>query len=180
MIAANRVGKSDAGAFEAVLHLTGRYPDWWPGRRFAHPVHWWACGDTSKTVRDIIQVKVLGPGGEFGTGFLPGHLIVHKSARAGVADAIESVWVRHVTGGTSLLQFRSYDSRREAFQGTAQHGIWLDEEPPFDIYTECLLRTAESSDFEGGMILLTFTPLLGLTPLVASFLYPETAGCLRR
>src|SRR5580698_10076444 len=33
-MAANRVGKTVAGAFEAACHLTGGYPIWWEGRRF--------------------------------------------------------------------------------------------------------------------------------------------------
>ena len=80
------------------------------------------------------------------------------------------VWVQHVSGGRSTLEFKSYDQRREAFQGTAQHGIWLDEEPPMDIYTECLLRTMQTSNFSGGIIMLTFTPLKGRTQLVNEFM----------
>ena len=34
----------------------------------------WLCGDTSKSVREILQVKVLGPWKEFGTGPVPGDL----------------------------------------------------------------------------------------------------------
>ncbi len=56
------------------------------------------------------------------------------------------------------------------FQGTAQHVIWLDEEPPEDVYAECLLRTTKTGDFVSGIILLTFTPLQGRTPLVRQFL----------
>ena len=50
---------------------------------------------------------------------------------------------------------------------------------------ECLLRTAETHDFEGGLLMLTFTPLQGMTPLVLEFLpggrmpvdgAPTTAG----
>ena len=95
-----------------------------------------------------------------------------------MSEALETVWVRHVSGGTSVVQFKSFDQKREAFQGTAQHVIWLDEEPPFDIYSECLLRTAKTNDFPGGLVMLTFTPLQGLTPLVDLFLpggvLPET------
>ena len=101
---------------------------------------------------------------------IPGHLIDHRSAKQGLADAVESVWVRHRSGGTSIVGFKSYDQRREAFQGTAQHVIWLDEEPPEDILTESILRTAETTDFPGGMVMLTFTPIQGLTPLILSFL----------
>src|SRR5437016_6118277 len=47
-IAANRVGKTLAGAYETTLHLTGDYPEWWKGRRFTQPVMGWAAGDSSK------------------------------------------------------------------------------------------------------------------------------------
>jgi len=42
-IAANRVGKSETGAYEAALHLTGRYPHWWQGKRFSGPIKLWAA-----------------------------------------------------------------------------------------------------------------------------------------
>ena len=94
-LAANRVGKSDAGAFETTLHLTGEYPDWWKGHRFTVPVNVWAAGDTAKTVRDILQEKLLGGPGALGTGMIPGHLIVNTSVKQGIPNAIESIWVRH-------------------------------------------------------------------------------------
>lgn len=166
-------GKTQAGGFECTLHLSGAYDTyapWWKGRRFTGPIRMWASGDTSKTTRDIIQDCLYGPPDAPRTGMIPGHLIVDTSTKQGIPDALESVWVQHVSGGKSVCQFKSYDQRREAFQGTSQHVIWLDEECPDDIYAECLLRTARTSDFEGGMILLTFTPLMGMTPLVLSFL----------
>ena len=170
IMAANRIGKSELGAFETTLHLTGLYPHWWVGRQFTEPVHWWGSGDTGKTTRNIIQEKLLGPPSAIGTGFIPAHLITHTTKKTGVPDAYETVWVRHVSGGISTLELKSYDQRREAFQGTAQHGIWLDEEPPMNIYTECLLRTMQTSDFPGGIIMLTFTPLKGRTELVRQFM----------
>jgi terminase large subunit-like protein len=41
--------------------------------------------------------------------------------------------------GVSYLGFKSYDQGRRKFQGTGKHVIWLDEEPPADVYEECLL-----------------------------------------
>ena len=76
--------------------------------------------------------------------------------------------MRHSSGKNSLLVFKSYDQRRESFQGTEQDVIWLDEEPPLDIYTECLMRTMTTE----GLVMLTFTPLSGLSEVVLSFL-PE-------
>lgn len=176
MLAANRVGKTEAGGFEVTTHLTGEYPHWWEGRRFDHQVSAWAAGDTSKTVRDIVQEKLLGPINAFGTGFIPAHLIEGRTMKAGIPNAIETVAVRHASGELSMLHLKSYDQRREAFQGTAQHIIWLDEEPPSDIYTECVLRTMETGDFEGGIMLMTFTPLQGMTPLVLDFLPGGSLG----
>lgn len=170
-LAANRVGKTEGcGSYEMTLHLTGEYPHWWEGRRFDGPIKAWASGDTSLTTRDIIQEKLLGPLDALRTGMIPGHLIETIVRKPGVQNAYETIFVKHAIGGLSTLQLKSYDQRRESFQGTAQHVVWLDEEPPEDIYTECLLRTAETSDFPGGMLMLTFTPLQGVTPLVLSFL----------
>src|SRR5438309_8790500 len=60
-MAANRIGKTEgAGGYEMAMHLTGDYPEWWPGRRFSKPIDSWAAGDTGKTVREIIQFKLLG------------------------------------------------------------------------------------------------------------------------
>jgi phage terminase large subunit-like protein len=167
MLAANRVGKTEGvGGYELALHLTGQYPKWWVGRRFNKPIRAWAAGDTSKTVREIIQYKLLGPVGSWGTGLIPGDSIERVTRGGGPADTVEIIYVRHESGGTSYLVLKSYDQRRESFQGTEQDVIWLDEEPPLDIYTECLLRTMTNN----GMVMLTFTPLLGMSEVVLLFL----------
>jgi phage terminase large subunit-like protein len=164
-IAANRVGKTVAGGSERVYHLTGDYPHWWEGRRFNKNVVTWAAGDTGKTTRDIVQNKLLGPPGQFGTGLIPKDRIIRTLSKVGVPDAIEMAYIRHNNGKDSLLVFKSYDQRREAFQGTEVDDIWLDEEPPQDIYVECLLRTMTTK----GIVSLTFTPLMGLSDVVLSF-----------
>lgn len=171
-MAANRVGKTEgAGGYEMALHLTGDYPDWWNGRRFDESVKAWAAGDTSQTVRDIVQFKLLGPINDLGTGLIPGDSIIDTKRRAGnVPDLIETVRVKHKSGGVSILTFKSYDQGREAFQGTEQNVVWLDEEPPSDVYSECLLRTMPTATFRGGIVMLTFTPLRGLSDVVLSFL----------
>jgi phage terminase large subunit-like protein len=173
----NRTGKTHAGVYEDVCHLTGVYPDWWPGCKFDHPVNWWAATDTAKNTRDILQEKFCGKPGNMaalGTGMIPGDLLLRHTVKHGIADAYESVFVRHVpTGGISTLQFKSYDQGREAFQGTKNDGIHLDEEPSLDIYVECLLRLMSTVIGEpSGMLILTMTPLNGITPLMLQYL-PE-------
>lgn len=167
MLAANRVGKTEgAGGYETALHLTGQYPSWWKGRRFSRPISAWAAGDTAKTVRDILQTKLLGPVGDHGSGLVPRETIDRTTAKPGVPDALEAVYVKHVSGGMSVLQFKSYDQGRVVFQGTEQDLIWLDEEPDLGIYVECLLRTMTTN----GMVMCTFTPLLGLSETVLAFM----------
>lgn len=171
-LAGNRVGKTVVGGSETSYHLTGLYPDWWTGRKFDHPVDWWAAGDTNETTRDIIQQELIGPIIDEGTGLIPGDLILSTTRRAGVPNAYQTIDVRHVSGGVSKLGLKSYDQKRKSFQGTAKHGIWLDEEPPLEIYSECLMRTMTTN----GMIILTFTPLLGISDVVKMFL-PEGRVC---
>jgi phage terminase large subunit-like protein len=166
-LAANRVGKTEGmGGYETVLHLTGLYPDWWPGKRFDKPGEWWIGGDTATTVRDIIQFKLLGNVGDFGTGLIPGHLLVDTTNKRGVPDAVENIYVKHASGGRAVAQMKSYDQGREAWQGTEKQGVWLDEEPPMNIYTEALTRTMTTN----GIVLCTFTPMNGMTEVTTSFL----------
>ena len=166
-MAGNRVGKTETGGgYEIVLHLTGRYPSWWTGRRFDRPVNSWAAGDTGKTVREIIQAKLLGKPGQHGTGLIPADTIVRTTPKSGIPDAVDTIYVKHASGGVSQCVLKSYDQKREAFQGSEQDVIWLDEESPLDIYTECLLRTMTVN----GIIMLTFTPLMGMSETVMQFL----------
>lgn len=173
LMASNRFGKTQCGAAEMAIHLTGRYPDWWVGKRFSQPIKAWAAGVTNESTRDVVQDKLIGSPQrreEWGTGFIPKDCIVDDPAMArGVADAIDTISVRHVSGAASTLQFKSYERGREKWQGTALHVLWMDEEPPLDIYMEGLTRTNET----GGIVYLTFTPLLGMSDVVMRFLYGE-------
>ena len=175
----NRVGKTmGMGGYETTAHLTGLYPDWWPGRRFKAPVEWWAAGKTNETTRDIVQACLLGEIAwrgtrklVSGTGLIPGELLDEPGWRQGVPDLVDTIKVKHVSGGWSKLGLKSYQQGRGSFEGTAKHGIWLDEEPPIDIYGECLIRTAiVSGHDQGGLIMLTFTPKEGLSETVLQFM----------
>lgn len=166
-MAGNRVGKTIVGAYETTLHLTGDYPDWWPGHRFDHPTDGWAAGDTSETTRDIVQMEMLGDIGRFGTGMIPQkHIIGEPTKRAGVAGAVDQVRVQHVSGGVSLLGFKSYDQGRKKFQGTRKHFNWCDEEPPEDVYDEMMMRLMTTN----GLMLATLTPLEGMTDIAMRYL----------
>ena len=162
----NRGGKSTMGGFESACHLTGDYPHWWQGKIFDKPIEMWACGDTSQTTRDIVQKELLGPPGMEGTGMIAQDRLANMKKKAGVPDAIESFKVKHKSGGWSYCGFKSYDQGRRSFQGTTKDFIWCDEEVPMDVYGEAVIRTMTS----GGLIIVTATPLKGLTPFVQTFM----------
>lgn len=181
-MAANRVGKtSSGGGYEVFLHLTGLYPPWWEGHRFSGPIEAWAAGDTKETVRDIIQAKLFGRPGMIGTGLIPGELVGRYNLRPNSGGAIDTVEIKHVSGGWSLLGFKSYDQKRVSFQGTEKHLIWLDEESDEGIRDECVIRLMTTQ----GLLIETFTPLKGITPVVMQYTgegaeIDEVAGVTKR
>jgi phage terminase large subunit-like protein len=183
-MAGNQLGKTSAGAYEWAMHLTGRYPDWWRGRVFGRPVRLWASGVTAESTRDNPQRVLIGPPQQkerWGTGAIPRSCLKKFSPARGLADAIDTVLVRWGGGGDvgakeSVLAFKSYEKGREKWQGETLNGVWFDEEPPLDIYTEGKTRTNALS----GIVIVTFTPLLGMSDVVKLFLSDSDVQELRK
>ena len=169
LMAGNRIGKSFCGAMEMAYHVTGHYPTWWEGKRFNRPIRAWAGGVSNETTRDVCQKELIGqpddPAAK-GTGSIPKKYIVDTIRKAGVPNALNSVIVKHKSGGNSRIGFKSYDMGKEKWMGESVDVIWLDEEPPTPIYTQSLTRTAD----KGGIVYMTFTPESGMTETVAQFL----------
>jgi phage terminase large subunit-like protein len=170
LMAANRVGKTMSAAAEVAFHLTGDYPEWWHGRRFLTPVTVWTGSPTNETSRDILQVELLGGlGDKLGTGAIPrGKLVgVPATRQAGVKNVVDSFSVRHVSGGTSTCTMKTYEQGWQKWQGSAPHVVWMDEEPDdYKIFSEAQTRILTSR----GVVLVTFTPLSGMTDLVEHFM----------
>jgi phage terminase large subunit-like protein len=174
LMAANRFGKTECGAAEMAYHLTGLYPDTWKGKRFAKPIRAWAAGVTNESTRDVVQEKLIGPPfqeSEWGTGQIPKAALGGIVPSRGMAGLIDTVSVKHVSGGLSSLQFKSYERGREKWQGAALEVVWFDEEPEIDIYMEGLTRTNET----GGIVFMTFTPIVGVSEVVRRFLHEKSA-----
>lgn len=171
-LAGNRVGKSFSGLFEDVLHLTGEYPDWWEGRRFDKPIKMWIATPTSEKTRDVVQRELIGHITDFGTGFIPKDRIVVTNSgmpgalKMGVSKALDSVLVKHKSGGNSELKFKSYKEGVLSFESDKVDVVHLDEEPPLEIWASCLARTMT----QNGIAYLTETPLLGMTPLLTELI----------
>lgn len=167
--AGNQLGKTYAGGAEVSYHLTGLYPDWWKGRRFNSPVKIWVAGESGESTRDNPQRILFGEIGDWGSGLIPKHLIGKNSLARGVSDLIDNCAVKHVSGKDSRVFFKSYGKGREKWQGETIHGVWFDEEPPPDVYSEGMTRTNKYL----GFVMVTFTPLKGMSDVVMRFYKTE-------
>lgn len=177
-MSANQVGKTFMAACETSYHLTGEYPDWWRGKRFETAIIAWVGSITAESSREITQAELLGgiAKDSYGTGAIPKRCLVGrpKMRQTGVSDVVDYVQVRHKSGGISICTFKSYDQTWKKWQGKKVHVVWLDEEPAkgeipnaedYRIYTESQTRTAVND----GVVLVTFTPLNGITRMVEHF-----------
>lgn len=179
-MAGNQLGKTLAGAAEAAMHLTGRYPAWWQGKRFSKPVVMIAGSESYELTRDGVQRLMIGPPmneEDWGTGYLPKADIVDYTRRSGVSGALDSVTVRHVSGRVSTLLFKAYEQGRGKWQANTVDYVWFDEEPPEDVYLEGITRTNAT----GGSVTVTFTPLNGMSAVVQRYILPgEDKGAVSR
>jgi phage terminase large subunit-like protein len=176
-MAANRFGKTYAACIEVCMHLTGNYPDWWSGYRYDTPINAWVVSLSREATRDILQKKYyLGDSAAGTKGLILPHQIVKKSYGSGVADFVDTVHIKHCSGKISTLSFKSFDQGTEKFQGTEKHVVHLDEEPPRNIYMECLLRTTATKPDFHGMMLLSMVPLKGVTEMVQHFVTNRMLG----
>lgn len=167
--AGNQTGKTYSAGMEISYHMTGQYPDWWKGRRFDRPVVGWAGGVTAVSTRDNPQRILLGRKRQWGTGTIPKESLIGNPILArGEPDSVDSFTVKHISGGESTCYFKNYSQGREKWQGETLDFCWMDEEPPYEIYEEALTRLNRNK----GSMLITFTPLLGMTEVVEKFYHP--------
>ncbi len=140
MFAANRTGKSDAGAYvgAALARFGNQAARYVGGLGSAVEVKdtatsGWVVSLDFPSSRDIIQPKYFDngyspPGAH--RPFIPQHEIERWDAQ----DQI----LKLKSG--SLIGFKSAESGRLKFQGTGKDWIHFDEEPPKDVYSECTIR----------------------------------------
>ncbi len=143
-IAANRSGKSDAGAYVgATLARFGRQDAKWDTS--PNPVSGVAVKDRSTsgwvsaldfpTSRDVIQPKYFDNGySKAGTRhFIPSHEIASWSS--------ENQVLKLKNG--SIIGFKSAESGRSKYQGADKDWFHMDEEHPWEIYEESVIRVGQ-------------------------------------
>jgi phage terminase large subunit-like protein len=174
----NRSGKTYGGLIETVAHLSGIYNDDWVGYKYNRPLNVWIAGKDSKLVGQSLQKALLGNPEQNLKGILHPSLIKNEK-KATSGEMYRTFNVPYISGGSSEVTFKTYEQGRKAFEASKIDLILLDEEPPFDIYKECQMRTMKTSltdDFR-GMIITCSTPLQGYSEFFNYFMddrHPET------
>lgn len=148
----NRSGKTECGAVECLWMLRGIHPY----RKNRRDVFGWCVSLSQQVQRDVAQAKILH--------YLPKSWIADIVMLSGRRDSpaggvIDQIKIKNVFGGISTLGFKSCDQGREKFQGSSLDFVWFDEEPPRDVYEECVMRVMDKR----GDIFGTMTPLKGKT-----------------
>ncbi len=153
----NRSGKTECGAVEAIWMARGIHPY----RKNRRDVFGWVVSLSQQVQRDVAQSKILY--------YLPPSWIADITMLSGRKDSpsggvIDQIKIKNVFGGISTIGFKSCDQGREKVQGSSLDFVWFDEEPPRDVYEECVMRVMDKR----GDIFGTMTPLKG-----ATFIYSE-------
>jgi phage terminase large subunit-like protein len=168
----NGSGKSFDGSYELALHMTGEYPEWWEGHKFKKAIKVWVICESGSLWRDSMQQTLLGSvGEEIGTGLIRKDLIHDTKSMPGVPGAIGQILTKHKSGGVSNVTVKTFEMGRNQFQAATLDLIIFDEEPPNEIYAECILRTRGVEGVrEPGKVMMMFTPLKGLSEVVLRYL----------
>lgn len=184
--AANRIGKTFCGAAEMAMHITGKYPIWYTGKRIKGSGRlYWCVGRDLTMVADIQQKELIGTADcrvteELGTGAIPIEHIVTDRSKGWKADGarLERIRIRHVDGGLNTLEFYGSNDPN-ALMGRMVSAAWCDEESPYsmEIYSQLIARTANAIELGvNGLIYITATPEEGETQLYLKFSQDKTGS----
>jgi len=172
LCAANQIGKTRVGTTIDAYHLTGEYPEDYPGYKFDSPPVIWCLGYSMEKSRDLLQNALFGaytPQQGFDGGLISADKIISWESAQGTVNAMRTVRVKH-KGGTSVVQFWSYTQGQHAIMGDVVDWVHVDEEPKDQsIRPQLLTRTINGDNGKGGRIIYTFTPENGRTELVIQF-----------
>lgn len=143
-IGGNRSGKTTGGILEDLMWLTGKHP-------------------YRKVPQGGVRGRIVGV--DFSDGIekiLKPEMIrwcpVSELRGNSWTDAWDSQTRTLNFENGSFVEFMSYEQEVAKFAGTSRHFIHFDEEPPQDIYIECLTRLIDTK----GSWWMTLTPVMGM------------------
>jgi phage terminase large subunit-like protein len=146
-LGANRIGKSDQGAYESVLAITGKHPF----KKYPTNGKLWIVGLDFNMVRDTNIPKF--------NKLLPRNFSIESHF-----SKADKIWWIRGEGREWKSQFKSSDSGREKFQADDVDCIWFDEEPKkIEVFSECMMRLVDRA----GNWWMTATPVNGTAWLKA-------------
>lgn len=138
----NRVGKTEGCAQEVARYVLAQHPT----RRILPPIEVWCACPSYDMQKETTQAKLLR--------YIPEKEIASQTQiKAGVLGEL-------ILKNGSRINFKSYEQGREKFQGAAKRLIWFDEEPPKDIWDECIVRVEAGQPLD---IIMSMTPIRGMT-----------------
>lgn len=136
----NRVGKTEGCAQEVARYVLGEKD------QVAPPIEIWCACPSYDVQKETTQKKL--------EAYIPKDQVKHITyIKAGTWGEIE------LKNG-SKINFKSYEQGREKFQGAGKKLIWFDEEPPRDIWEECIVRQEAGQQLD---IIMSMTPVKGMT-----------------
>lgn len=144
-IGGNRSGKTVGGGVESIWNATGKHP-WRPVA--PPPTHGRVVAiDFIEGVEKIVKPEIAR--------WLPPSELINGSWEDSYRGDLRTLTLAN----GSTMEFMSYDQAVLKFAGTSRHWTWFDEEPPQDIFIECLMRLIDT----GGSWWMTMTPVEGMT-----------------
>lgn len=140
----NRTGKTEAGTMEAWYHASGDYPSWYPAK------HKFPSATKGRII--ITDYKT---GGKNMEEKLKKWFPAERTKIKKFMGHIESIYVTHKTGGTSVIDVLTHEQADMVFEGWSGHWAWFDEPPPREKY---VATTRGLIDY-GGFLWMTLTPI---------------------
>ena len=135
----NRAGKTQAGAAYILSKCLSK-----PKQR------WWAAAESFADSVNIQQRKIW-------------ELVPKNEIKYGTYTEILGFTNRKLLfKNGSIIIFKSYDQKRESFQGEDLDGVWFDEECEYSIFKESRMRLVDRN----GEMIFTMTSLKGVTDVI--------------
>lgn len=171
MMGGNRVGKTVGGAVESAMRLTGEtsFIDEETGKIYERtdlpkpPVRGRGVAVDIDRGINLIMLPELKK-------WIPSKYLINNNWD----DSYSKTHKILTLNNGSTMEFMSYEQDREKFQGTSRHFVWFDEEPPEEIFKECMARLIDTN----GDWWITMTPLIEMSWTYTTLYEPAVAGTL--